>query len=123
MEWHDQVAAILAAGEADVANHADQPAAGHEDAEALAPDSLNISEELLVVCHVPELAFGLIIALEIPVGWRRDYKMDRLVWNVLHLAGVTEDKTMECLRGRFSTHPSLHWLASRLREVRVTFPH
>jgi hypothetical protein len=64
----------LAAGEADVADHAHQPASGHKRTEALAPDLLERPEELLVVRDVAELAaemcgplFAKTTAAQVPV--------------------------------------------------------
>ena len=47
-------------------------------------------DELLVVGDVPELAFGVVVSFEIPIGRGRDDEMDRLVRNIGHLARVAE---------------------------------
>ena len=90
-------AGVLAAGKANVANDADESAAGDEDSEDLAPNLFQLLDELLVVGDVPELAFGVVVALERPVRRRGDDEVDGLVGDEGEVACVALD---QLVRGR-----------------------
>ena len=74
MERYDRVAAVIpAARQADVAYDTNQPPAGNERVETAPPNSVERRQKLAVFGNVAQLSCALLIALQRPIGRRRQH--------------------------------------------------
>lgn len=85
---------VLPPREAAVADDADEPAAGDEDAEAVRPDAIELGEETLVVGDVSQLAGAVPVLFECPVRGRCENEMDAFRRDRRDLPRVAEDEVM-----------------------------
>ena len=107
MEGKDEMASEVAPGDANVADDADQTPAGNQDAVDMPPDLLQLEQECLVVLNVSELVRVLVVPFEIPVGRRRDDKMDRLVRQEGKVPRVPVDQSVSrCFHVFTQTRPN-----------------
>ena len=91
----NEVSPEIASGHANIADNADQAAAGNENPEHLSPDLLQLIQERLVILNVPELIRILVVALEVPIGRRRDDEMDGLVIDERQVPCVSVDQSVD----------------------------
>ena len=95
VQWNHCVPAlVLSPGKTDIADHADQAAARDQYSEAVAPDLVQLREELFVVLDMAHLSVRVAILLQRPVGWRRNHQVDALRTNSADVAGVAKVKSV-----------------------------
>ena len=98
MQGHDRVAAAISPPrQANIAHHADEPAAGNQRVETALPDLVQFVQEAFVAGNIPELAIGLAIFLEGPVRGRGEDEVHTL-GRELHFARVPQ---LEAVRGGY----------------------
>ncbi len=83
-------AVILAAGQANVANDANEPAAMNERSKTMLPDPIEFLQKLLVVLDVPHLTFCIAVFLKRPVGRRRHDEVYAFRREFIHCTSVTQ---------------------------------
>jgi len=67
---------VLSPWYADVANNAANTPAWHEHSRAFPPDTVELGQEKFIVRDVTKLPGVVVVALKIPVRWRRYYQVD-----------------------------------------------
>jgi hypothetical protein len=80
-----------------IANIDAQPAPIIKHPIALFPNQIQIIDVGLVVLVIPNLVFGAVI-FQLPVRRRCNYKLNRSVWNQIHLTAVT---IYDFMRGQY----------------------
>lgn len=89
MEGNDCVlAVVLAAGEADIAHNANQPATRYEGIKAALPDTVEFYQELLIVRDIAHLIRMLAVVLQRPVRRGRHDQMHGVGCEKVDVAGI-----------------------------------
>jgi hypothetical protein len=78
----------------DIAHNHAQAASTDEDAKALSPNLVELSEKHAVVVEVPELVGAIDVFDEVEIGWRRDDKVHGLIGQGAHFTRVAKDDAM-----------------------------
>lgn len=94
MQGKHQVPAKGAPSNAHVTDDTHQPPPRHEDAVHVAPHSLELPQEILVVVDMPKLIRMVVIPFEIPVRRRRHNEMHRVVGEERQVPCITVDKSV-----------------------------
>lgn len=85
----------IAARDTDVPHNADQSPARNEDAEYMAPDLLQLSEERLVILNVAELMRVFVVLFEVPIRRGCDNDMHRLCFQERQVPCIAVDESMK----------------------------
>lgn len=83
-----------AAGKANVADHADQPPAGHDRFVAPSPHLVEFGEESIIIADVAELARSLTVLLDRPVGRGSDNEVHGFRHQKVQPPGIAQMKIM-----------------------------
>ena len=98
MERKDQMPAEVAPRHADIANNTDKASTRNKNAKDVSPDLLKFAQELFVVFNVTQLIGVFIVPFQIPIGWRRDNKMHRLIIQKGQVSCIAANQSVRCLR-------------------------
>jgi hypothetical protein len=106
---YDFIATIICRASELVTNIYTQAATVVQHTGALRPNEIKVVDIAFVAVVEADLIFGSVI-LQLPIGWRRDYQMNRFIVQLAHLAAVSVDYFVCCIQG-------LHfhsWLAFKI---------
>src|SRR5437867_5852237 len=94
MEGNDLMFAVGLARATDITDDDHKPPPFDQCSTARLPDAVELLEEDLIVVVSPKLSFVVRVLLEVEVGRRGHDKVHRLLLDVNHLAGVTQEESM-----------------------------
>ena len=89
-----EVASEIAARDADITDHANKPPSGDQDSVDMPPDLLQLKEERFIILNMAELVRVFVIPFQVPIGGRRDDKMNRSVVQVREFSRVAIDQSV-----------------------------
>ena len=94
MEGHDEMAAVLLAGNAHVSDNTTNPATRREHARALGPNLVELAKKLFVVLDLAELVCSRLVIFQGPIWRRGDNKVDAPRFDPRKIPGVAEPELM-----------------------------